>query len=65
MMGGKRAFEEASTEVARHEAEHRALGDIDHLTATKTDLNNKIRENKNQLTTFKVCTKPLFLLRYD
>jgi hypothetical protein len=44
----------ATEEVATYEAEHHALGDIDHLTAKKEDLQAKMKVNKTKLAEIKV-----------
>jgi hypothetical protein len=44
----------ATEEVAKYEAEHEALGDIDHWTAEKEDLQAKMKVNKLKLTEIKV-----------
>jgi hypothetical protein len=58
-MTPQKVFEEATAEVKRYDDESHALGDIDHLNATKKELNDQIRENKAQLAVFKVYTQPL------
>jgi structural maintenance of chromosomes protein 6 len=44
----------ATEEVAKYEAEHQELGEIDHLTEKKEDLQAKMKVNKAKLTEIKV-----------
>lgn len=44
----------ATEEVAKYEAEHQELGEIDHLTEKKEDLQAKMKVNKAKLTDIKV-----------
>ncbi|KAG6377141.1 P-loop containing nucleoside triphosphate hydrolase protein [Boletus reticuloceps] len=46
-------FQLASQEVERYEKEHSELGNIDHLNAQRTELQEKLRVNKNKLRDFR------------
>lgn len=49
-------FQLATEGVAKYEAEHHALGDIENLTAKKDDLQAQMKVNKLKLTEIKVCS---------
>jgi structural maintenance of chromosomes protein 6 len=44
----------ATEEVAKYEAEHQELGEIEHLTEKKEDLQARMKANKIKLSEFKV-----------